>query len=304
MSVWNEVSDRIKAWSGSWPGYVALGSFALYVMGYLALRFHLTALGIGTDLNVLDERYVFAGAKFLVYLFSCIPIILLLTLVPATIIYILYRILGAGIRAKVKSLFGRLFGWWSVPHRPALVGIIVSLILIQFVMRQCFLFSNLLLAPSLPGACWLRSLLLDERQGLQSLYFSGLAAGTLITGALFVAARSRTEQTSTSRFLTLTLALLLAIQFLFLPVNYGILISDKSLPKVTDLGGQAALNQGQEAWLVWEGNDGITYLVRSKDQNGEKRSLITLPRKDVKKTEILGYDDVLRILFSDQICSR
>ena len=61
------VAERIKLIGGSWTAYMAVGSFVLYVLGYLALRFHLTALGIGTDLAVLDERYLFTGARFLVY---------------------------------------------------------------------------------------------------------------------------------------------------------------------------------------------------------------------------------------------
>ena len=60
------LQTTLKALAGSWASYSALGSFALYVAGYLALRFHLTALGVGTDLAVLDERYVFTGARFVI----------------------------------------------------------------------------------------------------------------------------------------------------------------------------------------------------------------------------------------------
>ena len=65
--LWTELSEKAKAFAADWAAYAALGSFALYLPGYLSLRFHLTALGIGTDLAVLDERYLFAGAKSLVY---------------------------------------------------------------------------------------------------------------------------------------------------------------------------------------------------------------------------------------------
>jgi len=70
---WTVLSDRVKTLAVDWTAYAALGSFVLYLLGYLTLRFHLTVLGIGTDLNVLDERYLFAGAKFLVYLVSTVP---------------------------------------------------------------------------------------------------------------------------------------------------------------------------------------------------------------------------------------
>ena len=48
-----DLGDRIKALGGDWTKYTVVGSFLLYVLGYLALRFHLTAIGIGTDLAVL-----------------------------------------------------------------------------------------------------------------------------------------------------------------------------------------------------------------------------------------------------------
>lgn len=305
-STWDEVSEKLKALAGSWPGYVALGSFALYVMGYLSLRFHLTALGIGTDLDVIDERYVFAGAKFLVYFFSCGPILILVILAVLAVFWLPYRLFPKRLRSRIKQvpsgLWKRLGPWWSNPNRPAFAGIVLSVILIQFVMRQCFLLSNLLLSPYLSGPCWLRNLLLDEAGGLQALYFSGLEAGTALAAVCFFSARRQADQTALSRFLTIVLGSLIAIQFLFLPINYGILISDKTLPKVTDLGGQAELKSGQEAWLVWEGTQGVTYLVRSKDQTGDQRSLITLPKKDVKRTEIVSYDSILRTLFAAEAC--
>ena len=76
--------EQPKALAGNWATYSAIGSFALYLLGYLALRFHLTVLGIGTDLAVLDERYLFAGAKFLVYLVMSVPIVVLVALVLGT----------------------------------------------------------------------------------------------------------------------------------------------------------------------------------------------------------------------------
>ena len=63
--LWQDLGDKVKGLAGTWTAYTALGSFTVYLLGYLTLRFHLTALGVGTDLAVLDERYLFAGAKFL-----------------------------------------------------------------------------------------------------------------------------------------------------------------------------------------------------------------------------------------------
>src|SRR5687768_2560840 len=44
---WALLSDRVKTLAVDWAAYAALGSFVLYALGYLTLRFHLTALGIG-----------------------------------------------------------------------------------------------------------------------------------------------------------------------------------------------------------------------------------------------------------------
>jgi len=289
-NIFETVTDRLKNLGGSWASYATLGSFALYVVGYLALRFHLTALGVGTDLTALDERYVFTGAKFLVYLCSAIPIVLMVAAPVAAVGWLFTRAIPAGTRKRIGH-------WMWRPARLASAGVALSVLMIQLVMRQCFVFSNLLLADGLPPPVWLQKLLLSENEAARSLYFSGLAAGIVVTLCLLLAASSRAEQTPRSRFLTALLAALVVIQFLLLPVNYGVMIIDKTLPKVADLGGIEQLKEGQEAWLVWEGKDGATYLVRDAGQNGAARRLITLPQKDVKKTQIVRYDPILRCVF-------
>src|SRR5262245_11913188 len=162
------LQNSLKEFSGSWASYSALGGFALYVVGYLALRFHLTALGVGTDLAVLDERYLFTGAKFLIYLCSTIPILVLIALAAglpaALLIYLPYQLLTRRAnRGEGESAGGfrqRALGWRAPASPLALLGVTISVFLIQFVMRQCFNFSNLLLAPSLPRPQWLQRLLL------------------------------------------------------------------------------------------------------------------------------------------------
>jgi hypothetical protein len=300
MDTLEVLADKVKELAGSWASYPALsalGGFALYLVGYLSLRFHLTALGVGTDLSVLDERYLFTGAKFLVYLGSTIPVIALLGLVLAVIIYLPYRLLPAGTRESLRDKLLMLSDWRATPSSLAMSGIAISVFLIQFVMRQCFQFNNLLLAAELPEPGWMQRLLLGAGDGARSLYFSILVFGIIMTTCLLLAARRRVEQTSRSRLLISLLTLLVVIQFLFLPVNYGMLIVDKTLPRVADLGGVEQLKEGQEAWLVWEGKEGMTYLVRSSDAMGTNRRLVTLPQKEVKKTEIIRYDPILRCVF-------
>ena len=88
------------------------------------------------------------------------------------------------------------------------------------------------------------------------------------------------------------LAFLTAVEVLLLPVNYGVLIVDKALPRVAAVG-ERTMSGGDEAWLVWEGKDGATYLIRDRNRT---RSLLTL-RGEIKQTEIVGFDRILPTLF-------
>jgi hypothetical protein len=285
------IADRAKALASGFAAYSAFGSFALYVLGYLALRFHLTTLGVGTDLAVLDERYLFAGAKFLVYAASTLPIAVLAAFVVAGMFYLPYRLFPSRARTAISGAWRRLL---AAPSALATIGIVLALVFIQLVMRRCFYFANLLVAPSLPpGAGWLARLVLDD--SLMPLYFSGLILATLLSGALLILSRLAGGDGPPAvglRFKRGLLGVLVAIQALFLPVNYGVLVLDMTLARVS-APGAAHLGPGDAAWLVWEGKDGITFLIRRR---GGARSLLTTPRADVKQTEITGYDRLAELV--------
>jgi hypothetical protein len=51
----------------------------------------------------------------------------------------------------------------------------------------------------------------------------------------------------------------------------------------------------RSGWLVWEGKDGVTFLVQREAQH--RRSLLTLPRADVTEIEIVGVEPILPIIF-------
>lgn len=276
----------LKTAVSGWTGYTALFSFVLYFIGYLTLRFHLTTLGLGTDLTVLDERYIFTGANFVVYLVSAVPIVILLALLAASVLYVPFRLMPASVRANI-ALQGLQI--WRSPVRLIFAGIIVSVLMIQLVMRQSFLYSNLLLASNIPEEpAWLASLMTSE--GMMSLFFSGLIAGTMIPGAILINAFNCPSDGEHFKLLRVLLVFLVAVQVLLLPINYGILVLNKSLPRV-NLIGKEPLVEGEQAWLVWEGKDGVTYLKRRVQVN--KRSLLTIPKADAIRTEIIGYDRIV-----------
>ena len=279
----DELGERAKSLGAASTGYAVLGSALLYVAGYLALRFHLTVIGVGTDLTVLDERYLFTGARFLVYLVAAIPALLLLAAPFLLLAAVGRRLLPVGARARLDA-------WRPNPRRLTIAGIVLAVVMIQFVMRQCFALSNLLLADTLPQEpAWLVSLLLAE--WLVPLYFSAIVAATLLSVALFVAVR-HAAVAAALRGLLLFLA---AVQLLLLPINYGVLVIDKSLPRVTALG-TTPLQDGEEAWLVWETDEGMTFLLR--DQARQRKSLVWLPRYAITRTDIVAFDPIFTTLFT------
>jgi hypothetical protein len=285
----HSIDERIRVLGGDWAKYSVVGSFLLYVTGYLVLRFHLTAIGIATDLAVLDERYIFGGTRFIVYCVAAIPNIVMVALPVILVVWIVCRWLPPRLRQSIRN-------WFATPEQVVVFGIVFSVCTIQFVMRQCFFFGDLLLSPALPEQpAWLGQLLLNDR--LMPLYFSALVAATCVPLVILWASRESPLGTFTRRFARSLLGILAAIQILLLPVNYGVLVVDKSMPRVAAVGSEP-LAVDDEAWLVWEGKDSVTYLIRNAAL--KRRSLLTLPRSDVKRVEVVGFDRILPRLFAPE----
>jgi hypothetical protein len=260
-----------------WALFAGFGSFLLYLFGYLTLRFHLGVLGVDTGLSVLDERYLFAGAQFLVYL---------LTSVPIALVFVFF---ARQVLRKTRPRF------LIEPHKMVLFGIAVSIVLIQFVMRQCLPLMNLLLLRDpLPGRSWVQAILLDGNGGLQSLYFSALLAVVMCLAWLLLAANR--GPVKPPFLFSATLAGLVLIQFLLLPVNFGILIVDQNVPRVATINGKDPLQSNTQAWRIWEAADSVTFLVRRWNKHCETRTLLTLDKQSVKQSEIQMYDPLIKRL--------
>jgi len=284
----SDFTEELGSLAGKWTAYAAFGSFLLYLLGYLTLRFQLTTYGVATGLDLFDEKYLFAGCRFLVNLVSAVPNILILLLVLAAVGYVPYKLVPASVKDGVRRWASR---WCAAPLHLPLLGIVLAVSMIQFVLRKCFAFGNLLLRKQPPDE-WISSLLLTSDAKL-SLYFSGLVAGALLTGAILLYVLCRgTATTAASRFWLGVLVFLFAVEFLLLPVNYGVLISTQQLPRLTELGGEATPS-GQLGWLLWDSKDAVTYFVR--DAN-DQRMIVTVPRKDAK-VRIIAYDDIFCVLF-------
>jgi hypothetical protein len=288
-SLASELTSKIGNLAGKWTSYTAFATFLLYLLGYLTLRFQLSMYGVATNLDVFDEKYLFEGCRFVVYLVSAVPAVLLITLLLAAILYVPYRLCPVAWKARVEQ---GVMNWAAHPNRMPFVGILLAMGLIQFVMRNCFVYGGVLLKDKLPENEWINNILLTS-VGNRSLYFSGLLAGTLLTLALLLsAASSWSAGTAISKTLMGLLIFLAVVEFLLLPVNYGTLIASQSLPRVSEVGDEK-LPEGSQAWLVWENKEILTYFTV---QGGNKKMLLTIPRRDAK-VKIVADDRIFCVLF-------
>jgi hypothetical protein len=288
--LFSTVTEKLGNFAAKWPAYAAFASFLIYLIGYLTLRFQLSTYGLATDLDLFDEKYLFAGCRFLVYLVSSIPNILIVLLALMAIGYLPYRLIPASVKDRVHH---SVAAWCAKPVNLPMLGIVLAVLFIQLVMRRCFAFGNLLLQKQLPDE-WITSVLLAS-DGRLSLYFSGLVAVTLLTALIVWQAVVRgNATTSAARLLTAALIFLVAVEFLLLPVNYGVLISTQQLPQIAEIPAEAKSLDPQQAWLVWNSKETLTYFIYG---SSDRRMLLTVQRKDAP-VRIVAYDDIYCVLFS------
>lgn len=301
----NNILENIKQLGSSWASYSVVISFVLYVFGYLSTIFYFAALGLDITPPVLEKYYVLAGARFLFYLgfgFISILTFLIVVLILIAICYWLYQCLARIIGSQtstIMTVWQRFCCWWTLNDRLSLFAIVFTVLAMGIVSRKCFLFSNLLLMksemfPKEPS--WLVNIFLSEGS-LFDVYFLSLVAITLIAVGLLIMAYQKRQPTARSQAIFALLVLVVMTQLLLLPVNYGYLLASRPLPKVSTLNGEKQLDSSEEAWRVWESESATTFFVLKKNGKEIHRSLVTLQQKDIKKTEIIGYDRLLPIIF-------
>jgi hypothetical protein len=74
-------------------------------------------------------------------------------------------------------------------------------------------------------------------------------------------------------------------------------VVDKWLPKLDAVDGDKVPVATQEAWLVWEGKETNTVLIRCRVAEKPVKSLVVIPRGDMKKISVSGYSHVWREFF-------
>ena len=289
----------------SFPFLVSNIVLIIYVSGYLALRFHLTALGLDVDLPLVNERYLFDGAKFFIFIFS-IATNLIVLLVPFMAIF-----MNETVRIFFHNLWKKIRSWEHLPNLLTGLGILFSLFMIQGVMKESFLLSNLLLEDIPEEIYWLRKLLCDPKDLTVSIYFMiGLTIISLLIGLFYCAWKSfdsfkslnmisisKSNSGYTYSLLGL-LGFLICVQLFFIPIIYGALVLDKSMPKTEVFVKHEESGFDGEKWLVWEGAKSKTFFVR----HGNNKSLITLPDSNILRLDICGHNNIFSISFSQDNC--
>lgn len=134
--LWKDFTEKLGNVAGKWTAYAALGSFLLYLLGYLTLRFQLSAYGVATSLDTFDESYLFAGCRFLVFLSYSLPSLFIILLILAAIGYVPYlpfKLLPASVKDRLRNWAS---DWCAKPIHLPLLGVVFGIALIQFVLRR------------------------------------------------------------------------------------------------------------------------------------------------------------------------
>lgn len=274
------LSAKVKDFST----YAGVGTILLYFFGYLALRFHITALGIVTDLGVLDERYLFAGARFVVFLAFCLPLVTMIG-VPAVL---LARLVSNRLRPVWKQRMAKEF------RRPAVllwISLVLALTMIQTWMTACLYMLNLPLAGRLPGPPWLNELLTKHDSiDLTFFFIELLLSGAAVCWPVIAASRLPLDSHGLKALFS-TAAILAVLTVLLIPVNFGMVLMPYSMQRTTAIG-KAPLAAGQQGWLLWEGKEWMTYFVKSSGGV----SVVAVPVKEIDRIEVKGSDSLFDVL--------
>jgi hypothetical protein len=265
--------------------YTAIATFIVYLFGYLALRFHLTALGVVTELGVLDDRYLFVGAKFLVFLAAEIPVLTIVGLPVGLVAWLVWRRMPA-LHKRARRLLANapLLLWASV---------ILAIAVIEFWMSACLPIDNLPLAAGPPEPAWMFDLVRNPEPMSRTLFFIAiLMCAVLVCMPLIAAWRLPISGRALKALFGLAV-LLAAITVLLVPVNFGVLVMPYSMGRVAAVG-KTPIPAGQRAWLLWEGKDWMTYFVLA-DGN---RKVVAVPAKEIDRIEVSGNDSLFDVVYS------
>jgi hypothetical protein len=279
--------DSLAARLKDFSAYTAVGSFLLYLFGYLALRFHITALGVVTDLNVFDERYLFAGAKFFVMLGFCLPFLALIGVPAALLVRFLSRRLPPHARKRVSDTLRRpaILLWFSL---------LLALLVIQIRMNACLSLANLPFATRPPEPAWLGELLRTHDTIDLTAFFAELLLYAAVVCWPVIAASRLPLPSGGLKTLFAAASVLAVLTVLLVPVNFGLVVMPYQMARTVGTG-KTPLAPGQQAWLLWEGKEWMNFLTRS----AAGVSVVAIPVKEIDRIEVKGSDSLFDVLYGN-----
>jgi len=291
----------------NWATFITIGSFVLYFFGYLTLRFHLCAMNVTSDYQFIDERYLFAGVNFFLYLFLSIPIVVLLIFIIICIVFIFYilnklllqmiaKLLPKTTQSYIQTKWKNFVSYLVGPLPLLCTSVLLTFLFIQIVMRKVLLIKSISLLKSLPddGIGGILLHLMMNCQNSSNFYFMSLiiVTGLSMTSWLYLKQVQFTQ--IKLKILHIFLGILILIQIILLPVTYGILINEKQLPKIAK-NKALPLKTTESAWLIWEGNKYMNFLVKNSQTN--KTRVLTVSRDTIKHLSVEGTDCVFELVY-------
>ncbi|MDX1999958.1 MAG: hypothetical protein SF066_19755 [Thermoanaerobaculia bacterium] len=275
-----KVETPLTGWAANLAMALGTGTGVLHAIGYVSLRFRLRALGVEMDHAMLDERFLFEGARCLLQLLTTVPLLVLLASPVVVLGVLLRRVPGLG-----RRIDGALLRVHGAPPRWLVVGGVAWAVLaVQFVMHHVIHFQNLLLDPVPCDPPWLRSVMLDGSGRLAPFYFVGLLA--LLAPTAFAFFRLPKTGWMAARGL---LGLLLFVQVLLLPVHFGIVGAAAPLARIAEVPGEPATSR---VWQAFATDDSAVFLIERPGPPTERR-LVALKSEGLERLEVVGREAVL-----------
>ena len=258
---------------------LSIAGAAMYLCGYLVIRVRMNVLGIPADVSGLDERYLFAGANFIVYVVLALNRLLQIVVVLAAVAVIPLAL--AWWVALSRSRRDRLATWSARMSPP--IGLVAALgaIALSFAMigmaEPWWSDHDLLFAPQLSERA---ATIAGSHDSTSWIFMEYLAASIAAGVGTLIAAWAGVR-----RSVLVAAFAALALQLLSLPMLYGALSADTFQPKVQ-------LTDGSTGWIVWEGPASITLFVDTG-----RPTLIRRSKQDSQSPlTIIGFERILHRL--------
>lgn len=287
-----EIETRFTNLAGGAALALSVATAMLHGIGYLSLRFRLQALGVEVGQGVIDERFLFEGARCLMQILTTVPLLVLLGS-PLFVLGVLAR-RSTGKRTKLDRL--ALATWQASPRSLLVFGSLWAAVVVRFVMHPISRFQNLLLGSVPHEPRWLSAVLLDSSGMLVPLHFAGLLVLLAPTAFCLL----RLLRTGGRGSCTLV-GLLFFVQALLIPVHFGILGAAAPVPRIAELPNEPNTSR---IWRVFATADTSVFLVERPTEKGFERRLVSLPQERLERLDFLAREPLLEILTRAEVPAR